>query len=139
MENKLVEDYLQVIQEDYLEEVDIVTVGRTTLVKLSRGETAIGALAVYAAIIYLTVKAVLYLSTDKLCRKYKSGTKEWNICGKQVDIKKKQKQIAVMKSRSSLCNQSKNPEKCKEKVRKHIDKLNKKIKEAQIKIKELEM
>jgi len=137
MENQLVEDYLQIIQEDYLEEGVHSAFGQT-IIKLTSGQVAVGSLVAAAAIIYLGVKAGLYLLTSKECRNYKSGSPPWKVCEKRVIVANKKRQIAAINSKASLCNNSKNPAKCKAKLKEKITQLQVEIKEQEKRIKELQ-
>lgn len=124
MENKVVESYLRKLQEDFVEQVDV-------------GATMGGA-ALGIAIVLAVSKSIKYIATSKVCRNYKHGSPPWEICEKKVKIGNCKKQIAAINAKANLCNKSRQPEKCKAKLKEKVTKLQRQIKEQETRIKQLQ-
>lgn len=128
MKNKVVESYLQKLQKDYLEQVDV--------------GAAIGGAALGIALVLAISKSVKYIATtlviSRACKRYKTGSPGWKICENKVKNTYDKKKIVALNSKVSLCNKSKQPEKCKVKLKEKINKLQANIKKREVQIKQLQ-
>lgn len=140
MENMLVETYLQIIQDNQLEQLEEGYYGGMgqVIIKLTQGQATVAGIAAAAAILYMTVKAANFLATSKECRNYKQGSPPWRVCEKKVIVANKKRQIAAINSKANLCNNSKDPAKCKAKLKEKITKLQMEVREQEKRIKELQ-
>lgn len=110
-------------------------------VRLSKGETNIAAGVVAAAVIYGVYKLGKGLAQKlqhKKCRQYKLNSPAQRKCNNEVEITIFEKQITILKSKMSLCSQSKDKAKCEAKIKKKILELQHKIKTKKARNKELE-
>jgi hypothetical protein len=113
----------------------------TTTITLNPTDKAIGSIALAAAIIYGSYKAVEKLAiamSPKKCRQYKLGSPAYRICRNKVDIAKAEKQVSILRSKISLCSHARTKQKCESKIKEKIAKLEQKINEKKARIKELE-
>jgi hypothetical protein len=73
------------------------------------------------------VQAASRISVSKECKDFRYGTPGHKKCEINVKIKKEQTKLAVIKSKGSLCKNSKDPEKCNAKLQQKVAQINAKI------------
>lgn len=130
--NMLTDEYLKQLQEAN----ESFSGGGYTAMSTNAATVLAGLSAV--AIAGIAFKAAEKIITDKKCKAYKVSSAQYKICHKKIKIEKLKKQIAIMTSKSSLCNKTKNPEKCKTQIKEKIQQIQFKIKKLQIELKQLE-
>jgi hypothetical protein len=110
-------------------------------IRLNQADSRVASLALAAAIIYASYKAIKGLqkfAQAKRCRQYKYGSPAGKVCENKVLIEKFNKQVEILKSKVGLCSHAKDRQKCTGKIQKKIGELQQKVKEKQVRIKELE-
>jgi len=118
-------------ESEKLNEIGMSGAFGKTIITLSKGESQIAAGVAAAALIYLAIKASKKLadSTDPAeCKQYKSGSEARKKCLRMYKANNVKRQIQMIKSKMSLCNNSRNPEKCKFKLKNKIRSLEVKVK-----------
>lgn len=136
---KIDEQTKEIIEDRFkVSEVSSYSSFGQVIIKLSQGEANIAGIAAAAAIVYAAVKLQMKIATSKECKNYKFGSPQWKVCEQKVRIMKNKKQVDFIKSKINLCNNSKDPNKCKGKLQEKIKKLEFEIKQRQTKIKDLQ-
>jgi len=117
-----------------LNEFDVGTALGQVIIRLSQGEATVGGVVAATAIIYSITKASWFLAKTKACRAYGLTTKQYSRCKKSIKRDKYKKAVATLNSKKSLCQNSKDPSKCFEKVEGKIRDFEHKIKKLDYEI-----
>ena len=117
-----------------LNEFDVGTGLGQVLIRLSQGEASVAAIIAATAIIYSITRASWFLAKPKACRAYGLNTKQYTRCKKSVKRDKYKKAVATLNSKKSLCQNSKDPSKCSEKVEGKMREFDHKIKKLDYEI-----
>lgn len=106
--------------------------------RMKRGEVLIGATVAAAILIGMSIKLYKRYITKigKSCRDYTTGSYKYKICATEVRISGRKKQLALLTNKTSQCKDTKDPTKCKSKIKKNIDSVKDKIKKLEIRKKE---
>jgi len=87
----------------------------------------IGGAVLGAFIIANAAKGIRILLSSKECKDFRPGTPGHRKCELNVKIKNEQLKLKAIQSKMPLCAKSKDPVKCKAKVKTKIDEINDKI------------
>jgi len=151
MSNQLLDEYLDTIQEfeigyvgkyaartaEYIRSLN-KDPNQLSFLRMKRGEVLIAAGAASALLIALSFKLYKrYLTkTGKVCRDYTTGSMKYKKCAIEVKIAGRQKQLGLLTNKSNQCKDTKEPVKCKSKIKKHIDNIKNKISDLETRKKE---
>jgi len=80
----------------------------------------------FAVLTATQIYKTFFNSASKMCES-KSGVEKVK-CIRNVKINALNRKISIIRSKMSECAKTNNPQKCREKLQKHIDKVNEKIK-----------
>lgn len=126
LREEVCEELSDILTEEEISEIEIARDFMGGVVaRLSQGEATVAGLTAAAAIIYMATKAFSFAASYPECRKYSAiGMKKkcnWIIAHR--------KRLDVLKTKITLCNNSKDPAKCQTKVKAKIQAEEAKLKE----------
>lgn len=133
----------QILNEKYnLSELDVESGWGHIFIKLSQGELTVGGIIAAMAIIYYVIQGTIAFdekkNIDKRCKKYKRKSVDRLICLKKVSKEKANYDIKNLEKRKNLCDNSKDPSKCKKKIDSKISELKDKLDRLDQEVKHLE-
>lgn len=113
--------------ESKLNEIGMHQAFGKIIIDLTKGEAVVGAAIAYSALVMLAFK--LYLEHKdkfiKQCRNFKGPRK--NMCIAEAKAKAKVIELKTLMTKKKLCNNSKNPKICNDKISKKIQEIKDKI------------
>jgi len=124
-----------------LNEFEVAGVAGQTIVHLTKGDIQIGAIVAALAISAFALSVGMNFYNElkiKQCRGYQKGAVEYKRCAKRVKVKAHEKIIITLKTKSALCKNTKDSNKCKRKVGEKVIKIQGKINKLKHEIKELD-
>ncbi len=107
------------------------------IVSLSQGEVTVGAALAASAILWLAYKKARSAFSPRECKDLKVGSSGHRMCTLKGKIAKEQGALGVITSKRSLCNKSKDPNKCVQKLSNRVAQIKAKIQKLQAKQKML--
>ena len=107
------------------------------IINLSQGEITVGAALAASAILWLAYKKARSAFSPKECRDFKVGSSGHRMCMLRGKIVKEKGALGIITSKKSLCNKSKDPNKCVTKLSTRAAQIKAKIQKLQAKQKVL--